>query len=506
VGAIIFAILFLAVVVGRAWVSDDSYITFRVVNNFHAGYGFRWNVAERVQVFTHPLWMLLITFIFTFSKEVYLTSIFLSIVLSILVLGVFIWHERKNRAIWLGILLLALSNAYVDYSTSGLENALSHFLLIVYLVLFSRSFQSEKLRDIFWLGFLGGLACLTRLDHLLIYLPSFVFMIINNKKPWKAFMSICLGFLPVAAWLIFSTIYYGFPLPNTFYAKVGNWLPRSVLFNQGWKYVQHTLENDLITGLTIFLGIILSGIHYQKERMIITLGAIAYLLYVIWIGGDFMEGRFFTTIFLLFVFQILHYDFPEIKIHHYAWIAPLLIVVSLFARIPTLLFSDEGYIESWEDGIVNERFFYAKETALLRNGKFNLTPAHPWMYEGDVMRRACVAQNNCHFAQNSVGFSGYYAGPDVFILDRYGLASALMARIPPEITPEWRIGHFLRKVPSGYLDYLSSGNITKVKDVQIHELITDLEVITTEKVFSWNRINMIIKFWTRANHLPINDQ
>ena len=50
----------LGVVLSQAWVSDDAFITFRVIDNFVNGYGLRWNVDERVEVYTHPLWMLLL--------------------------------------------------------------------------------------------------------------------------------------------------------------------------------------------------------------------------------------------------------------------------------------------------------------------------------------------------------------------------------------------------------------------------------------------------------------
>jgi DNA-binding MarR family transcriptional regulator len=52
------ALLFAAVVVRTAWVADDAFITFRTVHNALDGYGLRWNPAERVQTYTHPLWML----------------------------------------------------------------------------------------------------------------------------------------------------------------------------------------------------------------------------------------------------------------------------------------------------------------------------------------------------------------------------------------------------------------------------------------------------------------
>ena len=40
----------LGVVIAQAWVSDDAFITFRVIDNFVNGHGLRWNVDERVEV------------------------------------------------------------------------------------------------------------------------------------------------------------------------------------------------------------------------------------------------------------------------------------------------------------------------------------------------------------------------------------------------------------------------------------------------------------------------
>jgi len=51
---LIFSIFYLF----SAWVADDAYITFSTIENFHNGYGLRWNITERVQSYTHPLWMI----------------------------------------------------------------------------------------------------------------------------------------------------------------------------------------------------------------------------------------------------------------------------------------------------------------------------------------------------------------------------------------------------------------------------------------------------------------
>ena len=51
-----------AVVVARsAWLMDDAFITFRTIDNFVHGYGLTWNTTERVQAYTNPLWMFLVS-------------------------------------------------------------------------------------------------------------------------------------------------------------------------------------------------------------------------------------------------------------------------------------------------------------------------------------------------------------------------------------------------------------------------------------------------------------
>ena len=49
---------------------------------------------------------------------------------------------------------------------------------------------------------------------------------------------------------------------------------------------------------------------------------------------------------------------------------------------------------------------------------------------------------------------GYYAGPNVYVVDELALADALLARLPARRVDQWRIGHFQRTLPAGYLDTL----------------------------------------------------
>jgi len=72
-------LLYAFVLIRTAWLSDDAYITLRTVSNLLQGYGPVWNVAERVQAYTHPLWMLSLAAAIGITGEFYYTSIFFSI-------------------------------------------------------------------------------------------------------------------------------------------------------------------------------------------------------------------------------------------------------------------------------------------------------------------------------------------------------------------------------------------------------------------------------------------
>ena len=81
------AVSILAVILVRtAWVGDDAYFTFRTIDNFVHGLGLRWNAAERVQAYTHPLWMLVLTPFYWLTGEPFFTTIAVSIGLTLVAL------------------------------------------------------------------------------------------------------------------------------------------------------------------------------------------------------------------------------------------------------------------------------------------------------------------------------------------------------------------------------------------------------------------------------------
>ena len=139
------------------------------------------------------------------------------------------------------------------------------------------------------------------------------------------------------------------------------------------------------------------------------------------------------------------------------------IILAIIALLFAALYS-VGLVVDWPDWIRGVNWVWVRRVpqpgwravwmALAIGGGLLLgrTP-HPWAAQGLELR----AQGPAVVEHGNVGFLGYYAGPDVHIIDRNGLTDPLLARLPVRDPADWRIGHFRRNVPDGYIETLRSG-------------------------------------------------
>src|SRR5262245_57521064 len=217
--ATIYAAIALGLLVARAaavaWVCDDAFITFRSVDQLLQGHGPRWNAAERVQAFTHPLWMLVLAATTAVTRDPYRTSMVLGLVLTALA-ALVLWRRVAVSPLHAvgALVLLALSPSVADYATSGLENSLVH----VWLALFWAAFLAAPLaaRP---LCLLAGLAACTRLDAVVILLPALAWTLVRTPRR-EALAAAAAGVAPLVAWHGFALVYYGALLPNSATAKL----------------------------------------------------------------------------------------------------------------------------------------------------------------------------------------------------------------------------------------------------------------------------------------------
>lgn len=486
--------LFALVIVRRAWVSDDAYITFRTVDNFLHGYGLVWNVGERVQAYTHPLWMFLLVGADTFTREIHFTSLALSIFTSCTALYLLTTRISPSQlAAAFAVLALTLSKAFVDYSTSGLENPLSHLLLVLFVVVFlADERRSTGAHKAFWLAFLTSLLLLTRLDLALLIAPAcLLFLAQNFNKP--TLRQLVFGSLPFLAWEGFSLFYYGFPFPNTYYAKLSTGIPQVELTRQGLEYLLNTLEFDPLTLLLILAGVLVAFTLRARKPAALALGILLYLAYIVRIGGDFMAGRFLTVPLLLAVILLTQLDFDALPLPQTLLIFAIPLLLGLEAPDTPLDFRDTATLQTPTEhvdhrGISDERLNYAPFTAPLALPRDAVPPTHVWAWQGtrDAGGKRTFA------TKFGIGFYGYNAGPDIYVIDQLALADPLLARLPARRDIHWRVGHYIREIPGGYERTLETGKNT-LKDGDLAAYYDKLSLITRGPLFSKTRLLEILK-------------
>jgi arabinofuranosyltransferase len=97
--------------------------------------------------------------------------------------------------------------------------------------------------------------------------------------------------------------------------------------------------------------------------------------------------------------------------------------------------------------------------------------------------------------RTTIGFFGFVAGPHVHIIDIWALSDPFLARLPA--LPGWRIGHFERHIPAGYIETLESGkNI--IRDKRLALYYSKLREVTRSPLFNSQRWIDIWKLNTGA--------
>jgi arabinofuranosyltransferase len=482
---VVLGVVFAAVVLRTAWVSDDAFITFRTVNNALHGDGLRWNPDERVQTYTHPLWMLLLLITTAVTRNPYLSSLGLSFALTACAVVVLVRSARGRVApAVFALVAITWSSAFVDYSSSGLENALSHALLG--LLLAACAVPADRPARACWLGVLVALIGTTRLDLLVLAGPL---ALGSLARPRRTLASFALGLAPLVAWEVFSVIYYGVPFPNTAYAKLATGIPRPELLHQGFVYLLDSLNRDPVTLLVIITAI---AVQLSTDRFGAWMPGLAlalYLVYVVRIGGDFMSGRFLTAPFFVALMLLVRAEWPVSPLVQAApAVAVLALALSAPGPLPRLLFG--GFPQSIEtiwppSGIVDERRYYFPRTALLTRRGIRTGPEHEaWVLA--TLR----AQHPTTVVWNTVGMPGYALGRGRHFIDRLGLGDPLLARLPA--SRRWRIGHYERTLPDGYFESVLTGS-NQIVDPALAAYYDVIREVTRGPLFTARRWKAIVK-------------
>lgn len=470
-----------------AWISDDILITLRTSLNWEHGHGPVFNPGERVAGYTHPLWFLVLSVAGMLSDSWIYGTLWICIALSIAALSYVIVRTRNWWQFATVASCLLLSNTIADWSTSGLETPLAAVLFCaLFAVGVARTVGHSAL-----LGMLVGLLLLTRLDFAVLLAPWLVSVLIWGKwslRQWQAMaVTIC---APLLAWFAFAYWYYGYALPATFAAKTNVEIPVSNLLRQGTGYILGSFGYDIAAGIFIVSIVILSVISQNRTLLTWSAGSIGYLGYVVWVGGDFMLGRFLYIPMLVLMLALTETSLPvaariRSRARRGLFAVPLVIVIAAAPQSVALSFSPSDKQLDSASAYMDERLWWTQLGRSLNPlGQY---PDGPWAYPSslkdlDAAARSWPSQFPALSADRIiVGCGGLAATafvlPSSFVVDQCGLTDRFLGAQPFVLDPPdsaWKAGHLHRPVPEGYLEAILHGDPSRVQDPELAEQLSDI--------------------------------
>lgn len=487
----------MAVVVKCAWVSDDSFITMRSVDNFLHGRGLTWNPGERVQVFTHPLWFFVLAVAKILSPSPYWAVVLAGLVVSGFAFALLLRHLPAVPGVIVATgVVLMLSRAVMDFATSGLENPLAYLLVILAVhrdLAMPKDSASPQDRSLFPLAVAAALLALTRLDLALLVLPALANRVVRGG--WRRPRALLLAAAPLIAWEVFALVYFGFPLPNTAYAKLGSGVSGADLLQRGWWYMEAILRRDTLTMVALLAGLVLIAVRGDRRRRLWGAGVLMYLVYVVRIGGDFMIGRF-LAVPLVAVVALAADLLPTGR---RGWLVAAALSLGVLNPRNPVTSPVVPRFEYWFHGVADERGYYYPNTGLLPRFRPGFVEQE-YVVKGRQARQIMERQGEAFQAVECIGFYGYYAGPRLHVIDVLALADPFLARLPlrERAGPEdWRIGHFERDLPAGYRESIASG-ANQIQDPRLARLYDDLQLAIKGPLFSADRWRAIIRLNLRS--------
>lgn len=220
---------------------DDALITFRVADNLARNQGFVYNLGERVQVTTTPLYTILLAGGAWLFGSAYQAALPLNLTLSGLIpmLAYALGRRVAGRITGLGGALLLVTAPLLVIAFS-MESYLYVTLILATLIAYVK--QQPR-----WAGILAGLTALVRGDAALFGACLLAYdLVAQRRRRWSLILPTVL--IP-AGWYLFALLYFGNPFPATLNAKVAqgqyDWLGLHFVAGLGVYWQRWVNENDL---------------------------------------------------------------------------------------------------------------------------------------------------------------------------------------------------------------------------------------------------------------------
>ncbi len=213
-----------------AWLIDDAGISIAYATNFAHGHGLVSQPGSPpVEGYSDALWVMLLAALARLGVlwvpgtlkvlgVVFVAATYASLLAVIRRVAV-----RPLLATGLVLLFCSANPSFVIWCTSGLENALYTFTIVILALLTLRAVEAERAERVMALA--GGVAFLvatTRPDGALFALLPPAFLIATGRRRGRPLLAYALTFgAPMALFLVSRALVFHRLLPNTYSAKGG---------------------------------------------------------------------------------------------------------------------------------------------------------------------------------------------------------------------------------------------------------------------------------------------
>jgi arabinofuranosyltransferase len=458
------------------WMSDDGFINLRVVDNIQHGFGPVFNIDERVEAYTSPLWIAIIWALAVVAPFVSLEYIAVGagIALSLVGLaagtrGSLLLGDRSRLnsrvAVPVGAVVVASLAPVWDFATSGLDTGLT-FAWLGICFMGSASVAVDRGSRPRLLAIVVGLGPLVRPD-LSIFAVGFLAVLILTRWAERGLRTLTLlawaAAVPIA-YQVFRMGYFAAVVPNTALAKdagqadwARGWFYLKDLLTTYWLWIPLGALAACLTALLIRLRT--AGAHRAALLVGVTVAcALLHALYVVRLGGDFMGARL-----LLPAVFALTLPVAAVRLSPARLVVPVAVVVAAWAAVS--LSTLRPHARSSPYLIEDTRESFIQATNNLHPVSLHDFRGIPflWLQDGETLRRLSRGRRvvlrprtslgplqvaapalptlRAHVVESfeAIGIAGFAAGPYVHIVDVHGLADPIAARLP--VTSRYEAGH-----------------------------------------------------------------
>lgn len=533
-GLAVIVYIFLSYMLSVKFIQDDAYTTLHYAKNFIEGKGLVFNEGEHVEGFTNLLWVMILSAV-GFTANVLRITVqlqnvaqFLSIFFGVTVLIVTYFLSRRinysgddeplpsrllNETINLiPVFLIAYSTPLIYWSVSGMETSLFVTLTLLSLLFYLKSLDEEKFSKTFVAA--AVLDTLVRPEGMfffsIIVLHEFVHNLMTKndthfltkfKKSFskRIIREIIYYAIPILVLTVFRLIYYGYPLPNTFYAKTEFTLQ---FLERGINYFWGFASPYLLYGVLLIVPFILLLIRKnRKEVLLYYLIVISWLAVVIILGGDVLPiNRFFLPIMsLIFILAIKSFHFliekflSQFETMQYSTTL-LLLAISVEWGIQVFRSEEPVMLEkrSYEVGLVTKMKIYAD-----------------WVnHQSEIQKRKLSV------AMSTIGAFSYFSNSRV--IDLIGLADSYIAHHPketPGITNElpllWKERHYnadyVLSLKPDYIIFPAGAKPSAFAECAVF-VHSEFQKLYYTQIFYSERLNLLLPIFTRSNADGKNDE